>query len=132
MRPDGAQKLPISLGFQFCSLEQGFLRPTSMLSQLLEKQRRLIAINDRALRVWPRLQARIRVPCSKAVPPPGTSPGRGAKPCMPQSVKVVGGVFFRFCFLNQNPEFNQTLRFFVFPWIFPPGCPPPFCFSQLH
>ena len=29
-----------------------------MLSQLLEKQRKLIAVNDRALRVWLRLQAK--------------------------------------------------------------------------
>lgn len=94
-------------GLQFCSLVRaGFLALTSVLSQLLEKQRKLIAVNDRALRVWPELQARMPVPGSKALPQPRTSPQprRGAKPCVPQSRWLV--LFKKI----KTPKFNQAQR----------------------
>lgn len=82
LRPDGARSSQ-QPGLQFCSLVRaGFLALTSVLSQPLEKQRKLIAVNDRALRVWPELQARVPRPC----PSPGLLPGGvPSPPCMPQS-----------------------------------------------
>lgn len=53
IRPDGAQQP--GLIALFISQNSVSYSPASVLSQLLEKQRKLIAINDKALRVWPRL-----------------------------------------------------------------------------
>lgn len=56
VRSGGAQQCPDSLGsVLLISQSSVSCVLTSMLSQLLEKQRKLIAVNDRALRVGPRL-----------------------------------------------------------------------------
>ena len=99
-----------------------------MLSQLLEKQRKLIAVNDRALRVWLRLQARNARPVfqgsalARAVSKEGCQASHA-------TVEVVGVCLKK---KTKKPEFNQALRFSVLAWIFPLGSPPASCFSQLH
>ena len=99
--------------------------PTSLLSQLLEKQRKLIAVNDRALRVWLRLQARNACPVFQGSALARVLSKEGCQ-ASHATVEVVG-----VCLKKKKPEFNQALRFSVLAWIFPPGSPPASCFSQL-
>lgn len=89
VRPDGAQKLPAVWTAALLISQSRVSCPDTRVVPAFRKTKKLIAVNDRARRVWPELQARMHAPSSKALPQPRTSPRRGAKPCTPQSRGLV-------------------------------------------